>query len=200
MAPPRKKISTAPPEERVEAEIVSDDFEQQPNDEVVAAGEHIDHDALEEQGLVMPAPSVQNNPYVSEEEQGMEMRPTVLGPPAYGSPDPVTSVGRLVSLTSHPLSAEILPEGHPAALSEDFGEGYDGTLKGDATITSAPVAAQTTAEPTDEEGEGEGEYNATAGAVELAEAEGVDLGEVEASDPSGRITKADVEAYLSDQS
>ncbi|MEM8599289.1 MAG: E3 binding domain-containing protein [Bacteroidota bacterium] len=41
--------------------------------------------------------------------------------------------------------------------------------------------------------------NATDGAVQLAEDEGVDLNEVEASSEDGRITKADVEAYLKSQ-
>src|SRR5215831_1060880 len=188
MAPPRKKISTAPPEERVEAEIVSDDFEQQPNDEVVAAGEHFDFDA-EDEGVVFAAPSQAMNPYVPEEEQGMEMRPTVVGPPAYGSPEAITSVGRLVSLSSHPLAAENLPEGHPAALSEDYGEGYDGTLKGEATVQSAPVAPQTTAE----------DVTASDAARELADAEGVDLAQVEGTGKDGNITKADVQDYIDQQ-
>lgn len=196
MSTPRKKVNTAPAQERIDAEVVSDDFEEQPNDEVVAAGEHIDHEALDfdPENVVMPAPSAQMNPYVPEEEQGMEMRPTIVGPPGYGSPDAITSVGRLVSLSSHPLAPEFLPEGHPAALSDDFGEGYDGTLKGAATVTSAPVASQSTSE----EGAGE-EVEASAAARELAEAEGVDLSQVEGTGKDGNITKGDVEDYIADQ-
>jgi len=199
-------IDTSPPQERVDAEIVEEGHEQQPSDEVIASGEHFDFDASDENRLtasrsgapgepvVMPAPSTMLNPNVSEEEQGMEMRPTVVGPPAYGSPDAITSAGRLLPLNTHPLSADVLPEDHPAAISPDYAEGYDGTLKGVQTITSSPSAPQTTKEKTDGE-----EVDATAGAQELAEQEGVDLSEVEGSGEGGRITKADVEQYLSDQ-
>ena len=48
----------------------------------------------------------------------------------------------------------------------------------------------------DDSGEADGDINATKGAVELAEQEGVDLEEVEGTGAGGRITKQDVEASL----
>jgi hypothetical protein len=67
--------------------------------------------------------------YAPKEEIGLDMEPTVVGPPAYGSPDPATSVARLVPLRDHPLSAENLPdEGHPMAIAEDYGADVTGTL------------------------------------------------------------------------
>jgi|SRR3972149_8042953 len=53
------------------------------------------------------APSKKLNPNVTEELQDMELNPIVLGPPAYGSPDPRTSAGRLVPVSSHPNKALI---------------------------------------------------------------------------------------------
>jgi len=43
------------------------------------------------------------------------------------------------------------------------------------------------------------DVNATQGAVDLAESEGVDLTQVQGTGDGGRITKADVEAYLAEQ-
>lgn len=112
-----------------------------------------------------------DNPYVSPEEQGMEMVPHVMGPPAYGSPDPNTSAATLVPIVDHPLA-------------EDFAEDYGADAK---------EAADAAAEPE------EGGDNATAGAVALAEAEGVDLSDVEGTGAGGRVTKADVENYIASQ-
>jgi hypothetical protein len=46
------------------------------------------------------------NPHLSEEDQGMEMKETVFGPPGYGSPDPMTNAQALVPVheSGHDLS------------------------------------------------------------------------------------------------
>jgi pyruvate/2-oxoglutarate dehydrogenase complex dihydrolipoamide acyltransferase (E2) component len=178
-----------------------------PSDEAVRDGEHIPHDALEEAAEaarqsgapfpspVLPQPSALNNPYMSEEDQGMEMKVAVVGPPAYGSPDPTTSAGKLVPLDQHPLHPEALPEGHPAAISEDYGEGA-------VTTVVAGVPQRTDLERHlvgDRVQEGNAEIDATDAARELANENGVDLNDVEGTGADGRITKDDVEAYLADQ-
>jgi pyruvate/2-oxoglutarate dehydrogenase complex dihydrolipoamide acyltransferase (E2) component len=119
-----------------------------------------------------------DNPYVSEEDQDMEMTPVVMGPPGYGSPDPNTSAGVLVPIVDHPLSDDI---------SEDYGADV--------------LEAQTTEEGGEEEGDEEdgGEGNATAGAIELANEKGVDLTGIEGTGSGGRVTKADVENFLASQ-
>lgn len=62
--------------------------------------------------------------YVHPEAVGVQMdaKNTIVGPPAFGSPDPTTMAGRLVPLKDHPLSAENLGEDHPAAISPDYGQ------------------------------------------------------------------------------
>lgn len=77
------------------------------------------------------------------------------------------------SVTLMPL--EQYPEG---AISEDYATQPEATEDGDAEGDS---------------------FNATSGAVELANAEGVDLAQVQGTGDGGRITKADVEAYLDEQ-
>ena len=115
---------------RAEAGLVEKDFEQKPSDEVMAAGEGIDVDAVAESvedanALGMPHaaviqhnPSEAPNPYVSAEEQFMEMTPKVFGPPAYGSPDPLSAAGRLVPVEDHPLGQGKVPDG--SAIAEDY--------------------------------------------------------------------------------
>lgn len=214
MARPRKKsegngervvLTPEAPAERVEAGIVEEGYEPEVQDEAVAEGDFYDQEAHDDATAAQAAagnsqagaliqespPSTQMNPYVSQEEQGMEMRPAIVGPPGYGSPDSATSVGKLAPLHQHAFQSM---EGTEAEISEDYGAGYDGTLKGAATVTSAPTASQTTTET--EEGE---EVDATDGARELADAEGVDLSQVEGTGTDGRVTKGDVETYLSAQ-
>lgn len=106
-----------------------------PQDDAVRDGEHINFDALQaseeaaRQGgapfasPILPQPSALGNPYLSEEDQGMEMKAVIVGPPAYGSPDPVTSAGKLLPLDQHPLNVAALPAGHPAAIDKDYGKG-----------------------------------------------------------------------------
>lgn len=55
------------------------------------------------------------NPYAQEDEQDMEMKPVVLAPGAYASPDPATS-----AVTLGPV------ENYPAPLAADFAEGVQG--------------------------------------------------------------------------
>jgi pyruvate/2-oxoglutarate dehydrogenase complex dihydrolipoamide acyltransferase (E2) component len=198
--------------------LVEADYELQPRDEADADGQLHDLDALDEQAAlaerfgaahasaITTPPSVFQNAYVSEEEQGMEMRPAIVGPPAYGSPDPLTQAGKLLPLEQHPLRMDALPEDHPAAISEDYGEGYDHTLKGAATVQSQPnVAASdldrhSVGDFTQEQlAERNADVDATDSARDLAAEEGVDLNDVEGTGEGGRVTKADVESYLSEQ-
>lgn len=160
------------------------DHEQQPADETIAAGEHMDLDAMDAAveaeraaGVVSPTgytpPSSSPNPYVSEEMQGMEMIPKTVGPPQYGSPDPASAASRLMTLEDgHPLAG--LDSG-TAAISDDYG---------------ADVAAGGE--------EPDSEIDATDGAKELAEEENVDLSQVEGTGADGRITKGDVESYIAE--
>jgi pyruvate/2-oxoglutarate dehydrogenase complex dihydrolipoamide acyltransferase (E2) component len=189
---PRKKSLSA----RQEAGLVEEDFEQQPNDEVVAAGEHFDAEQVEESGSAGLLHTNLNLPYMSEEEQSMEIPATVVGPPGYGSPDPASSAGVLVPLDQHPLRADVLPEGHPAAISEDYAKGYLDltTVPGEPSTPIAVTPA--TPEEEDDDAAAESEVDATESAVALAEENGVDLSEVEGTGTDGRITKADVQAYL----
>jgi pyruvate/2-oxoglutarate dehydrogenase complex dihydrolipoamide acyltransferase (E2) component len=158
------------------------EHEQNPADETIAAGEHMDLDAMDEALDAERAAGVTNptgyvpaasspNPYVSEEMQGMEMIPKTFGPPQFGSPDPATAASRLMTLEDgHPL--EGLPEDHPAAISEDYG------------LQSLAEGTEVT------------EIDVTDSAKELAEEENVDLTQVQGSGSEGRITKGDVEDYI----
>ena len=214
----KNKSNYTAPEERVDAKLVESGYELLPREEADADGELFDLEALQEQGaaaeaagaphnaVIQTVPSEIPNAYVSQEEQGMEMRPAVVGPPAYGSPDPLTSAGRLLPLEQHPLRAENLPEDHPAAISEDYGQGYDHTLRGTETLRSAPITAASDLErhtvgdfSKEELEEANEKVDATSGALELAEAEGVNLQEVEGTGQGGRVTKDDVENFLASQ-
>jgi pyruvate/2-oxoglutarate dehydrogenase complex dihydrolipoamide acyltransferase (E2) component len=169
----KQRVSTyAPPEERVEAGLVEADYELQPRDEADADGQLHDLDALDEQAALA-------------ERFGA----------AHAS-----------AITTHPLRMDALPEDHPAAISEDYGEGYDHTLKGAATVQSQPnVAASdldrhSVGDFTQEQlAERNADVDATDSARDLAAEEGVDLNDVEGTGEGGRVTKADVESYLSEQ-
>jgi hypothetical protein len=140
-------------QERVDAELVEEDYEAQP-DEAIAEGNQQDWEVLNElgalaarTGMPFPAgisgtPSAMQNPQMSEEEQGMEMAPIVVGPPAYGSPNPLTSGSRLLPLSMHPLNPDFLPEdsemAQEAAIAGDYGVGYTGTLVGTAALRGGP--------------------------------------------------------------
>lgn len=176
-----------------------------PSDEAVRDGEHIPFEDLEyaeEEARLAGAPhaSVQkapplNNPYLSEEDQGMEMKSAIVGPPSYGSPDPVTSAGKLLPLDQHPLNAAALPEGHPAAIDEDYGKGYETTL-----VAGRPERTDLERHLVgDRTNEGNDEVDATESARDLANSEGVDLNDVEGSGEDGRVTKPDVENYIAER-
>jgi hypothetical protein len=59
----------------------------------------------------MANPSEALNPNL--EDQDMVIKPTVMGPPAYGSPDPLTATAALLPVVDHP---------NRASLSEDYGK------------------------------------------------------------------------------
>jgi hypothetical protein len=187
MSPVKKSVTS-----RVEAGIVEEDFEQKPNDEVIAAGEALP----EANGDEIPyAPSAVKVSGMSEEEQNMEQVATVVGPPAYGSPDPTTSAGRLLPLDQHPFNPANLPDDHPAAIDEDYGVGYSGSLSPDEIGTQFPGAPGRTdlenARMGVEEGsEEESNYDSQTKAELLAEAESRGL------DVSSSDTKAEIVAAL----
>lgn len=193
---------------------VTEDFDPSLSTEpVIADGDHIDHDLLEEAAEIsdtsgapftspiLSAPSDRNNPYLPEDLQHMEMQPVVMGPPPFGSPDPTTSAGRLLPIDDHPLSAKHLPEGHPSAISEDYGQDVAGVTH-PATATSHPLMPDASDYEIDAAGgretrEAQSEVDATESARELAAENGVDLREVEGTGADGRVTKGDVEDHLS---
>lgn len=124
-----------------------------PQDDAIAAGEHIPETTLELSGQPgeggaphptpqLPTPSALNNPYLSEEDQNMEMEAQIVGPPQYGSPDPVTSAGQLLPLEQHPLNPEALPADHPSAIAADYGAGYQTTVTGGVPQTELQTALQ----------------------------------------------------------
>ena len=108
----------------------------------VEAGEHLSQDDEYAGTVILPEPSAVASPYMSMEEQGMELKTDVVGPPSYGSPEPATSAGKLLPLRDHPLRADLLPEGHPAAISEDYGADHqnDTVMPG---ASSSPVIPKT---------------------------------------------------------
>lgn len=139
------KASKKHPTSRAEAGLVEEDAEIMPQDEAISDGKWTDFDALEEQGaLVESAQSALKVSGMSEEEQYMDMTPVVVGPPGYGSPNPITSAGRLLPLDQHPFNPENLPEDHPAAIDESYGKGYEGVLTADELGTQFPGAPQRT--------------------------------------------------------
>ena len=100
----------------------------------------------------------------------MQMISKTFGPPQYGSPRPETSAGKLATLEDgHPL--EGLPEGHPAAISEDYAAEHGAFVE---------------------------DIDATDGAKELASEQSVDLRQVAGTGQDGRITKGDVEDYIAE--
>lgn len=178
-----------------------------PQDEAIRDKEHINHEALAEAedfarhsgaphaSPILPSPSNTGNPYISEEDQGMEMVAVVVGPPQYGSPDPTTAASRLLPLDQHPLNVEALPEGHPAAIADDYGEGYGRTLVGGRPSRSDLERHLVG----DHMNENNDDVDATEAALELANEKNVSLNDVVGTGADGRVTKDDVQKYLDDQ-
>lgn len=170
---------------------------QKPADETIAAGEHMDLELMDETlerersagapaptGVILPAPSETQNPYVSEEMQGMEMIPKTFGPPQYGSPDPASAASRLMTLEDgHPLGGL---ESGTAAISEDYAA--------DVAADDQPGPDEGTLPPSEQ---GEENVDATDAAREYAAEKGINLADVEGTGEDGRITKADVEKHES---
>ena len=116
---------------REEGKLVEDDFEQLPNEPDTDEDEE-----LQDQIANPEDPMIRSTgfPYAPEEEIGLQMdaKSTIVGPPAYGSPDPSTSAGRLVPLRDHPLTADKLGEDHPAAIADDYGKDL---IEGGASVS-----------------------------------------------------------------
>jgi len=162
--------------------MVEEGFEPK-GDETVQSGEWLDPENAEAARAEQDATG-NVNPYVPQEAQDMELIPRVIGPPGYGSPDPLTNAGRLVPIEDHPLAN--LPDDveSDAAISDDYGEMTD--LERDSLgLGDADMAGD--------------EFNATESAVELAAAKGVDLAQVTGTGTDGRITKGDVQNYIDAQ-
>lgn len=189
MSTPVKKASVS----RAEAGLVEEDFEAKPNDEAIAAGEALP----DEEEIATPdaAPSTLKISGMSEEEQNMEMTPTIVGPPAYGSPDPVTSAGRLLPLDQHPFNPANLPDDHPAAIDASYGEGYQGTIAPDDLGASFPGTSGRTDLESDLQGaaaeEGEAPDYASQTKDEL-----LTLAQGRGLDVSSSNTKAEIVAAL----
>jgi hypothetical protein len=102
-------------------------------------------------------------PNRQEDEQDMEMEPVVFAPPAYGSPDPKTQEGVLVSIEDSPLE-----------LGEDYGK--------DVAVSTESEGTQEKAEASEED-DGKPAMSATrAEWDEYARSQGVDPDEYSSKD------------------
>lgn len=138
-------------------------------------------------------PSATPNPYRSEAEQNMEMKPVIVGPPGYGSPDPLTSMGRLVPLEAHPLRDTHIDVG--------YGEDYGANLTALETLASSPgpgTGTGTSGTPSADAEDDESGDDATPAAVKLAAEADVDLNDVDGTGENGKITKPDVQKFIDD--
>lgn len=97
--------------------------------------------------VVIDEPSTRLNPYV--EDQNMEIKPTVMGPPAFGSPDPDTVNASLVPLVDHPRRA-VLSEDYGADVIEDSNQISPTT--GEEVDAQEELGSDVAAEETDYEG------------------------------------------------
>lgn len=140
------------------------------------------------------APSTIPNPNRSEAEQLMEMKPVIVGPPGYGSPDPLTSMGRLVPLEQHPLRDTL--------VAEDYGEGYGANLTALETLAPSPgpgTGEGTEGTPSAEAEDDESGEGASPAAVKLAAENNVDLDDVTGTGVDGKVTKPDVQNFIDDR-
>jgi hypothetical protein len=191
MATPKKKTTS-----RAEAGLVEEDFEQKPNDEALADGSWLDkgEDDDGESVFTETVPSETRISGMSQEEQTMNMTPVVVGPPAYGSPIPETSAGRLLPLDEHPFNPEALPEDHPVRIDENYGKGYEGEISASQIGTSFPATSERTDLERDLAGQGEEEepvdYATQTKADLLAEAQARNL------DVTNDNTKAEIVSTL----
>jgi hypothetical protein len=189
---PKKKTTS-----RAEAGIVEADAEIQPNDEAIAAGEAFSEEALEADALIESLQSTVKVSGMSEEEQNMDMTPVVLGPPAYGSPDPISSGGRLLPLGEHPFRPDLLPEDHPSRIDPEYGKGYEGVLSPDEIGGSFPGAPGRTDLERDQQGADQSaeavDYNEQTKADLLAEAQsrGLDVSNSNTKDEIVSALEAD---------
>lgn len=180
---------------RVEAGLVEDGFEVQPNDEAIAAGEYL----VENPSGFQTPPSLTKVSGMSEEEQSMEMTPVIVGPPAYGSPVPETSAGRLLPLDQHPFNPNDLPEDHPARIAEDYGEGYQANLSPDEIGTQFPGAPGMSDLQIDQLGDGsEGGGVSTPNYDSLSKTDLTTEAESRGLDVSPSATKSEIVEQLKD--
>lgn len=195
-----KKKETGNP--RVDAGMVEEDFEYVPREDVPEGLDlEAQQAALDEEhrsgvnqptGVVLAAPSASQNPYVSQEEQGMELAAKTFGPPQYGSPDPATASSRLLTLEDgHPL--DMVPEDHPSSISPDYAQDVIGKLPSEAATDIQRHAAG------DFSVEDNAEVDATDAARELANENSLSLSEVDGTGQDGRVTVDDVKAALADR-
>ena len=131
-------------------------------------------------------PSTIPNPYRTQEEQLVEMKPAIVGPPGYGSPDPNTNLGRLVPLNEHPLR-------DTDYIGESYGEGYGANLTPLETLSPSPGPG------TGEDEDSEGDERVTAAAQKLADENGVNVDEVDGTGADGRVTKSDVQSFIDER-
>jgi hypothetical protein len=124
---------------KTKSELAGEGWEPQVAEDAIADGEGLNPDADD------PTLRSEGFPYASQEEIGVQIPAVeIVGPPAYGSPDPDTSAGRLVALRNHPLSADNAGEDHPSVISDDYGQdvenaqmefGREGTHHGPPSLT-----------------------------------------------------------------
>jgi len=85
-----------------------------------------DREPGEGDGVDYEAPEIRENPHIPLElEDEMEMKPIVMGPPAFGSPDPATEAAKLVPLEEHSRADELSEDYGQEAVAEE-GEGGEG--------------------------------------------------------------------------
>ena len=99
-------------------------------------------------------------------------------------------------LDQHPLNAEALPDDHPAAISEDYGEGYQRTLVGGVVERSD---LETALSGDNAIAAANADVDATDSARTLANENNVDLNDVEGTGTDGRVTVDDVRNYIAEQ-
>jgi len=73
----------------------------------------------------MDEPKMHPSFRLEDQEMAEELKPVVIGPPAYASPDPATNAGTLVPIEQHPFD-----------LDADYGKDVVGAVPGEpSTLT-----------------------------------------------------------------